>query len=78
MNVRELRAALDGLPDDLPVLVTGYEGGMTNADSLKLTSVIEDTSEVWYYGNYSYSNAAGSTPAVYIGGEHHSVDAGED
>ena len=29
MLVRELRALLDGVPDDMPVVVDGYEGGLS-------------------------------------------------
>lgn len=50
MNVRELRDALAELPDDLRVVVRGYEGGVNDAGGLRQYEVALNVNDAWYYG----------------------------
>lgn len=65
MNVKELIEELKKLPEDLMVVISGYEGGVyevTNLDEVKLTLHANDA---FYYGDHEIEEG-GKTPAVYI------------
>jgi hypothetical protein len=52
VNVKELREKLSAYPDDIRVVLNGYEGGVDDAEGLaevrlKLNAHIE-----WYYGKH--------------------------
>jgi hypothetical protein len=51
MTVGELREALAGFDQDLPVLVDGYEGGMDYPYAPVVVNVFERNS-AWYYGRF--------------------------
>lgn len=57
MNVRELRAALDEYPDDLPIAVDGYEGGFTENVHLRQVDVRPNVHTEWYYGEHEEVNS---------------------
>lgn len=49
MNVGQLIDLLSGFPSDLPVVVDGYEGGLTEHIHVERTWAVED-----YYAGESY------------------------
>lgn len=69
MNVKDLRAALEHLPDDLMVVVRGYEGGVNEVAALDQYRVKLDANDEWYYGQHEQA-ADGQTPVVEIVGDH--------
>lgn len=50
MNVGELKAKLAELPDDMPLYVGGYEGGVADLRGLDHVVVKLNANEEWYYG----------------------------
>lgn len=46
MTIRDLRLAIRDLPDDMLVLVTGYEMGLIGPESVHVCSVVQKT-EYW-------------------------------
>lgn len=50
MNIGQLIEKLQAFPADLPVLVDGYEGGLTEAKDPVVKSVVFNCRESDYYG----------------------------
>ena len=52
MNVKELRELLAHYPDDMPVMVDGYEGGLCDLDADRIESapVFTNVNRESYYG----------------------------
>jgi hypothetical protein len=76
MTVAELIAKLQTLPPELPIIVSGYERGLDDLDTVDLHSVVRD-----YYAPTQHSFGRHKTPetkeeetqaepCVYLGGRH--------
>ena len=53
MRVGELKRLLEAFPDDMPVVVNGYEDGFDNAAPPILRNVILHVYKVSYYGPHA-------------------------
>lgn len=54
MTVKELRGKLDGLDDDLIVLVRNYnDWGMDDVDSIETKTVFKSEKQTYEMGNYA-------------------------
>jgi len=52
MTVSQLIEALKNYPPDLPVVVSGYEGGYNDVDSFENINIVLDYHTAWYYGRH--------------------------
>ena len=52
MNVGQLIEQLKNYPQDLRVVVNGYEGGYNDVDHFEKIKIVLDYNEVWYYGKH--------------------------
>jgi hypothetical protein len=52
MNVGQLIEQLKNYPQDLRVVVSGYEGGYNDVDTFENIKIVLDYHEAWYYGYY--------------------------
>lgn len=52
MNVGELIEKLKQYPQDLRVVVHGYEGGYNDVDRFENLKIVLDYHEAWYYGKH--------------------------
>lgn len=52
MNVAELRELLKTLPDEAPMFVRGYEGGVDDIVGADPTRVKLNANDRWYYGDH--------------------------
>ena len=50
MDVGELTDILRGYPDDLPVVLDGYEGGYGDNIEFKIIQIVRNVHEETYYG----------------------------
>ena len=67
MNIRELRAELEGKPDDMRVIVCGYEGGYNDAEVTQ-AHINLDRNVDWMYGPHELSDAdAADEVALLVG-----------
>lgn len=65
MNVSELIERLKEQPQDAMVVIDGYEGGVWEADSVKIVKIKTDVNSEWYYGDHEISEG-GDVIAVHI------------
>ncbi len=68
-TVGDLRKKLEALPDDAPVFISGYEGGIIDAVSLEKVAVKLNVNAEWYYGPHetlSRVDAHGSDVIGYL------------
>lgn len=52
MTVAQLIEALKNYPQDLPVVVSGYEGGYNDVDTFENINIVLDYHIEWYYGKH--------------------------
>jgi hypothetical protein len=52
MTVAQLIESLKNYPSDLPVVVSGYEGGYNDVDSFENIKIVRDFNKAWYYGKH--------------------------
>ena len=52
MTVTQLIEALKNYPPDLPVVVSGYEGGYNDVDSFENVKIVLGYNDEWYYGSH--------------------------
>jgi len=52
MTVAQLIESLKNYPSDLPVVVSGYEGGYNDVDSFENIKIVRDFNKEWYYGKH--------------------------
>jgi len=52
MKIKELKTLLESLPQDLEVVIPGYEGGATEIGSIAIMDLLYDKDISWYYGEY--------------------------
>ena len=52
MNVGELIEKLKQYPQDLRVVVNGYEGGYSDIDRFENLKIVLDYHKEWYYGKH--------------------------
>jgi hypothetical protein len=52
MKIKELKTLLESLPQDLEVIIPGYEGGATEIGSIAIMDLLYDKDISWYYGEY--------------------------
>lgn len=50
LTIRELINELEGYDPDTPVVVSGYEGGFSDANSVRTILLERDVHTDWYYG----------------------------
>lgn len=65
MNVSELIERLKEQPQDAMVVIDGYEGGVWEADSVKIVKIKTDVNSEWYYGDHAIAED-GDVIAVHI------------
>ena len=65
MTVKELIAKLSQMPQELPVLLDGYEDGLDDVIDTTVVSVDFDTDREWWYGHHEY-NEQSKNQAVYL------------
>lgn len=65
MTVKELREALAEYPDDMPVVVRGYEGGYTDGktETVRLARNARKDGP-WYYGRHASAHEYPKLPAT--------------
>lgn len=52
MTVAQLIESLKNYPPDLPVVVSGYEGGYNDVDQFEHVNIVRDYNKEWYYGKH--------------------------
>lgn len=52
MNVAQLIEKLKNYPQDLRVVVHGYEGGYDDVDTFENLKIVLDYNTAWYYGKH--------------------------
>ena len=52
MTVAQLIDSLKNYPPDLPVVVSGYEGGYNDVDSFENVKIVLGYNDEWYYGSH--------------------------
>jgi hypothetical protein len=52
MNVGQLIEQLKNYPQDLRVVVSGYEGGYNDVDQFENIKIVLDYHQEWYYGKH--------------------------
>jgi hypothetical protein len=52
MTVSQLIEELKNYPQDLPVVVSGYEGGYNDVDAFENIDIVLDYHTAWYYGRH--------------------------
>ena len=52
MNVGQLIEQLKNYPQDLRVVVRGYEGGYNDVDTFENLKLVLDYHSAWYYGKH--------------------------
>ena len=52
MNVGQLIERLKNYPQDLHVVVAGYEGGYNDVDQFEKIKIVLDYNSEWYYGKH--------------------------
>jgi hypothetical protein len=52
MNVGQLIEQLKNYPQDLRVVVRGYEGGYNDVDTFENLKIVLNYHEEWYYGKH--------------------------
>lgn len=52
MTVAQLIKELENYPQDLPVVVSGYEGGYNDVDTFENINIVLDYHTAWYYGRH--------------------------
>ena len=52
MNVGQLIEKLKQYPQDLRVVVSGYEGGYNDVDNFENLKIVLDYHDAWYYGKH--------------------------
>ncbi len=65
MKVSELIDRLKEQPQDAMVVIDGYEGGVWEADSVKIVKIKTDVNSEWYYGDHEIAED-GDVVAVHI------------
>ena len=65
MNVKELIAVLQKLPEDYMVLVDGYEDGLNELIDSSIIKVELNHYKEWYYGPHKI-NETSKTKAIYL------------
>lgn len=66
MNVQQLIEKLSEYPKDSMVVVNGYEGGVSEVDTLSGCKLMLNVNSAWYYGAHEIDKE-GDQPAVWIG-----------
>ena len=75
MLVEELIAALQKFDPKLPVIRSGYEGGVDDIESVSATKIALNVNTEWYYGKHETVDTCGyrdltqyqQVDAVYVG-----------
>jgi hypothetical protein len=70
MKVKELIMLLSQFPENIDVVVKGYEGGVDDAVDVKQIGIVKNANEEWYYGRHRI-DADSDVQAVFIRGENH-------
>lgn len=52
MNVKELIEEWKKYPQDIRVIVNGYEGGYDDVESINKIKLLLNQNEEWYYGKH--------------------------
>ena len=52
MNVGQVIEQLKNYPPDLPVVISGYEGGVDDVDGFERIKIVLNHNDVWYYGKH--------------------------
>ena len=59
MNVKELIKYLEKFPQDMSVMVRGYEGGFSDLDDGEVKLIQRDVHTESYYGTHGYPSESG-------------------
>jgi hypothetical protein len=54
MTVKQLKELLNEYPDDMLVVVSGYEGGFNDISDAEIIVLKRDVHSEWYYGRHEY------------------------
>ncbi|MCL4823603.1 MAG: hypothetical protein KJZ57_05225 [Anaerolineales bacterium] len=73
MKAKELLEILSQIPEDVDVVVKGYEGGVDEVVNVKLVKIKKDVHSEWYYGRHEIVND-GEVQAVCIQGKERKAD----
>jgi len=65
MTVQELINQLQTFPEDMPVVVWGYEGGCDDVGTLEEVKVDLNVNSEWYYGKHE-PNTEGEATVLWI------------
>lgn len=66
MNVAALRAILEGLPDTMPVFVSGYEGGVQDPNTVLVEKVLLNVNRVDWLGPHELIRGGEHTPGEVV------------
>jgi hypothetical protein len=67
MNVKELIEKLMPLPEDNPVVIRGYEGGVDDLKNVEEVKIKKNVNTSWYYGPHDLCvKRADGLPAIYL------------
>lgn len=74
MTVSQLIEALKSYPQDLRVVVSGYEGGYNDVDNFQNVNIVLNYNTAWYYGKHEDAESVhddntkkNAVPALSIG-----------
>ncbi len=65
-TVRQLIAVLKTMPQDLPVLTSGYEGGFENLHKLEIMGLRHEPENPYYEGEFQAADDEGEFQAVIL------------
>jgi len=73
MKVKDLLTLLSQMPENVDVVVKGYEGGVDDVVNVKLVQIKKDVNAEWYYGRHEIDED-GDVQSVFIQGEERQAD----
>lgn len=79
MNVKQLKELLTQYPDDMDVVVFGYEDGYNDISTVQQINLVRDIHHEDYYGQHDedylneYSDKE-KTPSLFLGGKNELAD----
>jgi len=56
MNIKELKELIKSLPDEMPVVVDGYERGLKKVEKTDIVEVFDYKNDTTLYGEYIDKN----------------------
>lgn len=65
MKIKDLIKKLREFDQELPVVISGYEGGVNDVSIIKETKIDLNVNSQWYYGDHE-QNSDGKVKAVIL------------